>query len=118
MNQVDSTTMVLTGGSPTESWATEYSGLLEEEVQNADSQQHFFLSHHSDSLDLFPQPGHCEVFAWALRWQVRPVLSLKESSGASKNPKSPINFTSEKSYLSPGWFKNPLFGSVIDHPKN
>jgi len=30
--QVDSTTMVLTGGSPTESWATEYSGLLEEEV--------------------------------------------------------------------------------------
>ena len=25
--------MVLTGGSPTESWATEYSGLLEEEVQ-------------------------------------------------------------------------------------
>ena len=79
--------MVLTGGSPTESWATEYSGLLEEEVQNADSQQHFFLSHHSDSLDLFPQPGHCEVFAWALRWQVRPVLSLKESSGASKQPR-------------------------------
>ena len=25
--------MVLTGGSPTESWATEYSGLLEEQVQ-------------------------------------------------------------------------------------
>ena len=50
----------------------------------ANSQHHFFLSHHNDSL--FPQPGHCEGFAWAFRWQVRPVLSFKEASGTSKHP--------------------------------